>query len=260
MERLFSVADVEKQCVQVINHKQGLFKVKSQDPAARGCWYNVSFGDGVTMPNCECADWEKNRLPCKHFLVIFQHFPDWNFDKLPVHYKESPFLTLDREAVFLKVTVSCVGDDSSDDAMTAAEEYDTCTQNTTHIHVEPSEIPQRNKYSRGWSTKCKEGAKQLTSLLHIVDDMQSLKEIYDLIYQCIDILSQASQKEEGIAIHKPPEKSKPRTRVASSLASNRNGLTKIPKAKRRHPFSGRHGAKAETMKRTLNVDVDITQG
>ena len=62
----------------------------------------------------------------------------------------------------------------------------------------PSEIPQHQKYSRGWSTKCKEGIKNVTSLLHIVDDVDSLKETYALIQECINILSKAANKEDGI--------------------------------------------------------------
>ena len=42
-------------------------------------------------------DWERHRLPCKHFFAAFLHVVVWTFDKLPDAYKDSPFFTLDEE-------------------------------------------------------------------------------------------------------------------------------------------------------------------
>ena len=54
------------------------------------------------MPNCECSDLERNRLPRKHFLAVSTHVKNWGFQHLSVHYKESPILTLDHEIIFSK--------------------------------------------------------------------------------------------------------------------------------------------------------------
>ena len=120
--------------------------------------------------------------------------------------------------------------------------------------VRPSEIPQRQKYSRGWNTKCKEGIKNVTSLLHIVDDVDSLKETFTLIQKCSNILSKAAQKEEGIILENP------KPRPTSSKCSSDSGFKEIPKAQQRHPFSGRHGSRAETMKRQFKINLDVTKG
>ena len=111
----------------------------------------------------------------------------------------------------------------------------------------PSEIPQRPKYSRGWSTKCKEGIKNVTSLLHIVDDVHSLKETCALIQECINILSKAANKEDSIILEKPKPKSTLSQPCTDSV------FKEIPKAPKRHPFSGRHGIRAETMKGNLRL-------
>ena len=51
LERLLSAADVRKECIQVIDEERGSFKVKSQDPNAQACWYNLSFGDNRELTN-----------------------------------------------------------------------------------------------------------------------------------------------------------------------------------------------------------------
>lgn len=253
MERLYSVADVEKQSIKVKDNKKGIFEVESQHPNSKGHWYGVSFGDDNTMPHCECDDWEKNRLPCKHFVMIFQLIDDWGFEKLPLHYRESPFLSLDHELVFLKEAVVHDHDqDDSDDVVTPGEDNNDMS-NTA------SELPRRNKYTRGWSTKCKESVQQVTSLLHIVDDVETLQEVNALIHQCMDILGTAAKKEEGITLNKPTQNPTRMRRTTSSQPSA-TCFRDIPKARGKHPYSGRHGAKAETLKRTLNVHVDVTTG
>ena len=57
--------------------------------------YRVQFG--TDQPSCECYDWERQRLPCKHFFAVFRHFSSWSFDNLLGPYKDSPFFTLDEE-------------------------------------------------------------------------------------------------------------------------------------------------------------------
>ena len=54
------------------------------------------------IPTCECLDWQRNYLPCKHMLAIIQNkrYDSWNWEKLPPEYRESPFLTLDAEILF----------------------------------------------------------------------------------------------------------------------------------------------------------------
>lgn len=54
---------------------------------------------------------------------------------------------------------------------------------------EPSKLPNRQKSSRTWNTKCKEALKHVTSLTHIVDNTESLKEVYTLLQDCIYLIS-----------------------------------------------------------------------
>ena len=257
LERLCSSADIEKRCIQVTDEERGLFKVKSQDPNTQSFWYSLTFGDTATMPHCECADWEKNRLPCKHFLAVFRLFKDWGFEKLPTPYRESPFLTLDNDVLFCKE--SLVKNETIEVDHCTLQDNESAEDGSTEIF---SELPGRKKISRTWNTKCKEAIKHLNTLTHIVDDTESLKQVHALLHQCIEIFNQASLKDDGLILEKPEKfKRISKSNSASSKSTKTNTTFKeIPKATRRNPFSGRHGSRAETMKRTFKVHVDVTWG
>ena len=137
---------------------------------------------------------------------------------------------------------------------------------------EPSKLPDRQKSRRTWNTKCKEALKQVTTLTHIVDNTESLKEVYTLLHDCINILSNAAQ-EEGIVLEKPRNKGTSKSSSSKSSMSesstfksstskpgSSSSFKEIPIAESRNPFTGRHGERAEVMKRTFKVNVDVTAG
>ena len=148
LDRLSSAVEIGQECIQVTDEERGTFKVKSLDPNTKGCWYYLSFGDDETIPHCECVDWEKHCLPCKHFLAVFRYFKGWGFEKFPAHYRESPFLTLDHVVVFSKEPIA------KTDGREAVE--DAIPENKIHgpnviFDEEPSKLPyiDRNQVDRG---------------------------------------------------------------------------------------------------------------
>ena len=70
---------------------KGEFKVRS---ALSTKIYLVRFGNKSTYPSCQCLDWQKHRLPCKHFCAIFQH-TQWKWESLSLLYKNNPLFCLD---------------------------------------------------------------------------------------------------------------------------------------------------------------------
>ena len=258
MEKLVSIASVGQEAIRIKDMKQGVFEVESQEPNMKGHWYAVSFGDENAMPNCECADWQKNRLPCKHFLLIFNHIEGWDFEKLPTHYNESPFLSLDHEVVFLKQPVQIEHNESSDSIAEQANNIPTSiTVPTSQITVD---IPDRQKHTRRLSTKCKEKAKQLTSLLHVTDDDETLKKVELLLDDCIDLLNKSVEHDDGIVLitQRKSDSMKQKFQLPSKSEVT---FSNIPKARpKKHPYSGRHGSKAEVMKKSFNIDLDLETG
>ena len=50
-------------------------------------------------PECTCKDWARHQIPCKHFFAVFQHFPNWNWSRLPQCYQDSCYFSADTAAV-----------------------------------------------------------------------------------------------------------------------------------------------------------------
>lgn len=80
-----------------INQEKGIFEVTKTS----GGKHRVSFGNDnpESMPSCTCQDWTKWNIPCKHFFAVFKHKPEWQWDKLPTTYRQSPYLSTDTEAL-----------------------------------------------------------------------------------------------------------------------------------------------------------------
>ena len=81
MDRLSLAESIPSSNVTVIDMENGEFLVKSQSSLEEKKMYKVMFG--TKQPSCECFDWERQRLPYKHFFTVFQHVPSWSFDRLP---------------------------------------------------------------------------------------------------------------------------------------------------------------------------------
>ena len=57
--------------------------------------HTVSFGDTNNLPSCDCHDWLKFKLPCKHMCSVFSSFPDWGWDMLNINYTANALFNLD---------------------------------------------------------------------------------------------------------------------------------------------------------------------
>ena len=53
--------------------------------------YHVS----VQQPSCQCPDWRRNHLPCKHLLAVCKAHPSLSWDSIPGSYRDSVLFTLD---------------------------------------------------------------------------------------------------------------------------------------------------------------------
>ena len=55
----------------------------------------VSLGTDCDFPKCECFEWKRTMLPCKHMLAVLETREDLNWESLSPLYRNSPFLSLD---------------------------------------------------------------------------------------------------------------------------------------------------------------------
>ena len=53
--------------------------------------YHVS----VQQPSCQCPDWRRNHLPCKHLLAVCMAHPSLSWDSIPGSYRDSVLFSLD---------------------------------------------------------------------------------------------------------------------------------------------------------------------
>ena len=81
--------------IQDVDPDSGRFKVVKCGKKER----IKNFGQSSNMPSCNCLDWERFHLPCKHFFAIFRFRPAWTWDMLPKSYLESSYLSLDNQAL-----------------------------------------------------------------------------------------------------------------------------------------------------------------
>lgn len=73
------------------------FTIESQ--TNNSCFYSLQFGQGNTMPSCSCPDWQKHHWPCKHFLAVFGHFPEWGWEAMSSSYNSSPYFQVDQDVM-----------------------------------------------------------------------------------------------------------------------------------------------------------------
>ncbi|CAB4019209.1 Calcium-responsive transcription factor, partial [Paramuricea clavata] len=67
MKRITSAEEFQLCDIKKVDNQCGVFEIKAQ---SKDRWYNLSFGSGDIMPNCECLDFGRNGLPCKHFFAV----------------------------------------------------------------------------------------------------------------------------------------------------------------------------------------------
>ena len=72
------------------------FLVKSQLDSKQA--YEID----LEVPKCSCHDFFRTNWPCKHMHAIFNRYPESGWESLRDGYKNSPFITVDREVLKLK--------------------------------------------------------------------------------------------------------------------------------------------------------------
>jgi hypothetical protein len=99
MKRPVNSEDINS--INLVDDSIGAFSVHSETGSHS---YNVYFRapQDNEIPSCECIDWQKNYLPCKHILAVIQNkkYDNWKWENLPTEYRESPFYTLDIDILF----------------------------------------------------------------------------------------------------------------------------------------------------------------
>ena len=76
-----------------------IFFVKSM--TSKDVTYEVFFGDATSYPSCECFEWKKKQMPCKHMFAVMEHIHETSWESFSPKYKDSAFFKIDFEVIRL---------------------------------------------------------------------------------------------------------------------------------------------------------------
>lgn len=225
----------------------GVFQVKSQE--AKDEWYGVEFGNEDNPPHCECKFWCRNHLPCKHLFAIFRHYPEWGWDKLPLHYTQSPRLTLDEAVIGQngKAVTSPVESVANDELPLNS----TATNSSQHDQSPTLTVPAYGVLpSRKRSPKAVRGScREILHEIRQIDDAEELECLKIELQEIQERLKKAVPSDEGLQLE--PQSKKKKLQPTSKMLAQKEKLPKIAKPPlRKHKYSGRHGSWATTMRNT----------
>ena len=61
--------------------------------------YDVNLGDKGNFPSCDCMDWIRSHMPCKHMLAILETEGGCDWERMSERYRQLPFISLDSTIV-----------------------------------------------------------------------------------------------------------------------------------------------------------------
>ena len=179
----------------------GEFKVRSS--TSNNQFHTLKFKD----PSCTCELWQKTHFPCKHFYAVFHTYDDWPFDKLPLWYRNSPFLTLDVETELLP-TDSFTHEVDRTYTLPIPEDAHLVQEQVDADHGETSNIASKESpSSSGLRIKLRQNLQALVDLTYTVEDVSALDLALAKINEIITDLRKPC-RQGGLAVRQSPVKKK----------------------------------------------------
>ena len=259
MERWENASSIPSGDTTIEDQENGCFKVQSQ---SGGKEYHVMFGDAQNMPKCECADWRRHYLPCKHFLVIFHHVSGWHWNRLAPNYQESPLINLDGDLYQPQIPQGDADAETLDVKPDHQDGKDACTSPSDNID-HSLQLPQRKSSPRSEATECRELLHQLRSLTFLVQDQEALHDLRSTLLLELNKLQKAVPVEDGILLEQAESnrrEKKKHNKPKGCHHANKEEQEIIPlphRKTKRSKFSGRVGQFASVMRQTHNVSTPV---
>ena len=157
----------------------GIFTVQSSNSSST---YTVDF----SIPSCQCLQFKRTALPCKHFMGIFLHVDGWDWSCLPDSYKNSPYFNIDADFI----NGLLVDHPTTDDSFVMITEI-------------PSKKPDENTGSLLF-TDCNESTNRITksAAADVRELLSSIRNLTYLVeYDKLDVLESVQQDLQNIKDH-----------------------------------------------------------
>ena len=220
------VFHVVSACISVLAVDQGLIVSNHNE-------YNFSF---QKLPHCQCEDWSNTMMPCKHFLVVMQHFKNWNWKSFPEKYRNSPFLTLDPIADENPTEKQSMesreentnfadqdqpdsgknlstdpsggqADSSAERPVSSASRTDASVGRSDTSSDEQRIIPANIVYevlfkkpgSKSIASECRDRLDEINNLTYMIQDKAILTSLYNSLQETLEKLKQSVVDDEGQA-------------------------------------------------------------
>ena len=228
-ERLNSASYIAKKHVRILDISNLLFSVKS---SLRSDEYRVELGVDQNFPSCECDDWKKTLLPCKHMLSVIQHVDGVSWESFSKRYRESPFINVDH-------SVSSPPSDDEvnnhvDDGMHVNDELVICL----------AELKKKGYPKKSKASVCREILGQLKGLTFTVYDMDALDDLHEALEEALTKFSFFAPREDNLIVEGKS--------VVRSYKTSK--YQELPKAKpKKSSLTGRVGIGAEKRKMSAKI-------
>ena len=79
----------------IVMSESGVFVVTSVDTADKNYVVKLRSDSNADVPSCECVDWHRHFLPCKHLLAVVHSSYCEGWTSLPLVYRSLPLFTAD---------------------------------------------------------------------------------------------------------------------------------------------------------------------
>ncbi|XP_071952734.1 uncharacterized protein [Antedon mediterranea] len=158
------------------------FKVKSQSLQGQSS-YLVDMSPSA-MSVCECIDWLKLRMPCKHIFSILTYIEDVTWESLPESLRESPLHTLD------KLVGTFLGEPEK---VILEHEIEEC-----HLPPDDSSLPLRPSFAKQVAASCREKLLLLRDMTYLCKEEEILRKMEKKILNTVEYIRQHLSNEEGL--------------------------------------------------------------
>ncbi|XP_065657444.1 uncharacterized protein LOC136082351 [Hydra vulgaris] len=207
-----------------------------------GEFYDVSFGDSVTMPNCTCHDWKTTGYLCKHFFAIFNKYPALNWYTLSKLYINKPFLNLDSEIAFSKKPISPT---LNQQIITEKEtEHKEINSNDKKLEA----LPKQKTWFNTKAAAFRDLAKQLINDSFIIENEEVLENGIDILKTIKNLFDNSIPNEQGVHLQPIVKKNKGKFQKLNIPQQKKHDFLKIFKKKR-------HGVGAEKRRSLKNFTI-----
>ena len=212
--------------------------------------YSVDLGKKSGKLSCECFDWRKHKLPCKHIMGIMLFKKD-SFDSIAMSYREAPCYNLDKFVV-PQINSNSTQIGINDPPVFDSSIDDNATQ-TSELHApQPStKLPIRKYPKKTKGSACRELLQELKSLTFLTYDVEALEKLEECLLDLRDLVVRSCPSDEGLVIE---EKTHQRRFKHKEETTNQNFL-QLP-VPRKKAITGRVGLKAEIIKSSSVTKLD----